>query len=152
MTGQPIRSREEAREQLKRLENFYGVPILPLSTFCDGMDTWMDCIIKNNTDPELTQGSIRHGHNYFEVLQKKRKDIRKSNLLGRLSYARETLRTRMCPVHKGHYSGEARFFQKCPHLCDDTGWLRENPGDGGYTGEINIYQLAGDKIVKKFSE
>jgi len=61
-------------------------------------------------------------------------DIRKSNLLGRLLYAKEPLRTRLCPLHKGHYNGEAMFFEKCPHLCDGTGWLRERPQDGGYTG------------------
>jgi hypothetical protein len=31
MTTEPICSREEAREQLKRLEHFYGVPDLPVS-------------------------------------------------------------------------------------------------------------------------
>jgi len=127
MNTKPIRSREEAGEQLKRLENFYGAPVLPLSAFCDGMDTWMDCIIKNNTDPELTQGSIRHGHNYFEVLQKMRIDIRKSNLLGRLFYAGETLRTRMCPVHKGHYSGEAMFFQSVRISATGQAGFEKNP-------------------------
>ena len=134
MTTEPIRSREEAREQLKRLEDFYGVPVLPLRSFCNGMSTWMDCIIRNNTDPELTRGGTQHGGKYCEALGQMRIDIMKSNLLGRLLYAKEPLRTRMCPVHKGHYSGEAMFFQKCLHLCDGTGWLRENPGDGGYTG------------------
>jgi hypothetical protein len=145
MTTEPIRSRKEAREQLKRLEEFYGVPILPLSAFCDGMGTWMDCIIKNNADPELNKGGAHHGCKYYEALNQMRIDITKSNLLGRLFYAKEPLRTRMCPLHKGHYSGEAMFFQKCPHLCDGTGWLRENLSDGGYTG-IKISEIE-DEIV-----
>jgi hypothetical protein len=30
------------------------------------------------------------------------------------------------------------FFEKCPHLCDGTGWLREKDTDGGYTGDMEI--------------
>jgi len=30
-------------------------------------------------------------------------------------------------------------FAKCHLLCDGTGWLRERPDDGGYTG-INIVE------------
>ena len=147
MTTEPIRSREEAREQLKRLEDFYGVPVLPLRSFCDGISIWMDCIVKNNTDLELTKGGMQHGYKYYEALTQMRIDIMKSNLLGRLFYAKEPLRTRMCPVHKRHYCGEAMFFQKCPHLCDGTGWLRENPGDGGYTG-IKISEFEAETITE----
>ena len=134
MTNDAIRSKEEAQEQLRRLEQFYGVPVLPLQDFCDAMDTWMDCIVKNNTDLNLKRGGRDQGNKYFAFLNHMRIDIMKSNLLGRLLYAKEPLRTRMCPVHQGHYSGEAMFFEKCPHLCDGTGWLRERPEDGGYTG------------------
>jgi hypothetical protein len=147
MTTEPIRSREEAREQLKRLEDFYGVPVLPLRSFCDRISIWMDCIVKNNTDPELTKGGMQHGYKYYEALKQMRIDIMKSNLLGRLFYAKEPLRTRMCPVHKGHYSGEAMFFQKCLHLCDGTGWLRESPDDSGYTG-IKISEFEAETIAE----
>ena len=134
MTTDAIRSKEEAQEHLRRLEQFYGRPVLPLGDFCEAIGTWMDCIVKNNTDPALKRGGMEHGNEYYEFLNRMRIDIMKSNLLGRLLYAKEPLRTRMCPLHKGHYSGQAMFFEKCPHLCDGTGWLRERPGDGGYTG------------------
>ena len=134
MTADAIRSKEEAREQLRRLEQFYGGPVLPLENFCNVMSIWMDCIVKNNTDPMLKEGGAGHGREYFERLKAMHIDIRKSNLLGRLLYGKEALRTRVCPVHKGHYSGEAMFFEKCPYLCDGTGWLRERDQDGGYTG------------------
>lgn len=147
MTTEPIRSREEAWEQLKRLEAFYGVPVLPLRAFCDSMSIWMDCIIKNNTDPVLTKEGTHHGERYYQTLNQMRIDIMKSNLLGRLFYAKEPLRTRMCPAHKGHYSGEAMFFQKCTQLCDGTGWLRENLGDRGYTG-IKISELEAETITE----
>jgi len=139
MKNDPIRSKEEAHELLRRLEQFYGEPVLPLGNFCHAMELWMDCIVKNNTDPTLIQEGINHGQKYFESLKLMRIDIRKSNLLGRLLYAKEPLRARMCPIHKGHWNGQAMFFAKCHLLCDGTGWLRERPDDGGYTG-INIFE------------
>lgn len=134
MEKKEILSMQEARELLQHLEQFYKEPVLPLGKFCYAMERWMDCIVKNNTDPTLMQGEAGHGYRYFRSLSQMRIDIRKSNLLGRLLYAREPLRTRMCPLHKGHYDGETMFFKKCPHLCDGTGWLREREQDGGYTG------------------
>ena len=134
MATEPIRNEKEAQEWLRRLERFYGQPVLPLNRFCDAIELWMDCIARNNTDPALVDGDSRHGRKYFEFLRSIRIDIRKSNLLGRLLYAGEPLRTRMCPLHKGHYDGDAMFFHKCPHKCDGTGWLRERETDGGYTG------------------
>jgi hypothetical protein len=134
MEKREILSMEEAQELLSRLEQFYKEPVLPLESFCRAIELWMDCIVKNNTETALMEGGTRHGYQYFQFLNHMRIDIRKSNLLGRLLYAKEPLRTRLCPLHKGHYNGEAMFFEKCPHLCDGTGWLRERPQDGGYTG------------------
>ena len=57
MKNDAIRSKEEAHELLRRLEQFYGEPVLPLGDFCDAMELWMNCIVKNNTDPTLTQGA-----------------------------------------------------------------------------------------------
>ena len=139
MKNDPIRSKEEAHELLRRLEQFYGEPVLPLGNFCHAMELWMDCIVKNDTAPALIQEVINHGQKYFESLKFMRIDIRKSNLLGRLLYAKEPLRTRMCPIHKGHWNGQAMFFAKCHLLCDGTECLRERPDDGGYTG-INIVE------------
>lgn len=124
----------EAREMLLRLEEFYNEPVLPLHHFCRAMELWFDCIGKNNTDPALRRHDREQGYGYFQFLNQMRIDIRKSNLLGRLLYGKEPLRTRKCPVHKGHYDGEAMFFKKCPHECDGTGWLRERESDRGYTG------------------
>jgi len=129
-----IKNDEEAQELLKRLEQYYGQPVLPLGSFCRAMKAWMDCIVKNNTDPALLQAWDNHGNRYFSFLGQLYIDVRKSNLLGRLLYAKEPLRTRMCPSHKGHYNGDAMFFNKCSHLCDGTGWLRERAGDEGFTG------------------
>jgi hypothetical protein len=135
-----IHNEEEARELLKRLEQYYGQPVLPLGSFCRAMKVWMDCIVKNNTDPVLLEAGADHGKRYFSLLKMVYIDIRKSNLLSRLLYAKEPLRSRMCPIHKGHWSGDAMFFNKCPELCDGTGWLRERPGDEGFTG-IKIVEI-----------
>jgi len=129
-----INNDEEAQELLKRLEQYHGQPVLPLGSFCRAMRVWMDCVVKNNTDPALLQAGHNQGNKYFNLLDQLYIDIRKSNLLGRLLYAKEPLRSRMCPIHKGHYNGDAMFFNKCPHPCDGTGWLRERPGDEGFTG------------------
>ena len=51
--------------------------------------------------------------------------IRKSNLLCRLLYAGQELRTEMCPTHKGKWSGCS--WGENPCACNDdgnvTGWL-----------------------------
>jgi hypothetical protein len=137
MPDNEISDEKEAQELLARLERFYQQPVLPLHRFCEAIELWMDCIFKNNTDPALVE-SGEPDQAYFRFLGQISIDIRKSNLLGRLLYAKEKLRTRMCPIHKGHWDGNAMFFEQCPHLCDGTGWLRERNTDGGYTGGLSI--------------
>ena len=68
MKNDTIRSKEGAHELLQRLEQFYGEPVLPLGNFCHAMELWMDCIVRNNTDPTLIQEGINHGQKYFEFL------------------------------------------------------------------------------------
>lgn len=59
--------------------------------------------------------------------------IKKSCLLDRLLYGGEKLRSKMCPVHKGTWSGiecgpsNDGTFQGnvCPHGCQLTGWIPE---------------------------
>jgi hypothetical protein len=52
-------------------------------------------------------------------------NLQKSNLLWRLIYRGQPLRTEMCPLHQGQWSGCA--WDPCPHGCSDgnnvTGWL-----------------------------
>ncbi len=48
--------------------------------------------------------------------------IGKSNLLARLLYGGEPLRSTPCPTHKGKWSG---CFGECEHGCELTGWLPE---------------------------
>lgn len=58
--------------------------------------------------------------------------IEHSCLLYRMVYLGESLRTEVCPLHKGRWSGIR--FTACPHGCDSTcgcstGWL-PNSTDG----------------------
>jgi hypothetical protein len=59
---------EEAQESLKRLERYYGQPVLPLGSFCRAMSVWKNCIVENNTDPALLRGAGNQGNDYFNVL------------------------------------------------------------------------------------
>jgi hypothetical protein len=142
-----IRNDAEAQELLAKLEDYYHQPVLPLRSFCKAIETWMECIIKNNTEPELVRHDLESGRRYYKHLPQLKIDIRKSNLLGRLLFAKESLRSKMCPKHKGHWDGRAMFFEKCPHDCGGTGWLKERSSDSGYTG-MSITLVDNDTVRK----
>lgn len=84
--------------------------------YCAALETWAKLARKENIISDQV---------YLDV----RKAIVKSNLLDRLIYGQEKLRTRKCPLHKGKWSGIS-FDKKCPGLCDSTngnltGWIPE---------------------------
>lgn len=57
--------------------------------------------------------------------------IDKSNLLARILYSGEKMRTQMCPEHKGRWSGiEWGPDNACPHRCQLTGWIQEEQDAG----------------------
>lgn len=122
---------DEAERLLRLLKEHYKEPVMPLHRFCNAISVWFRCIERNNTDPELSKGCCQ-GNEYYGVLRWVEIDIQKSNLLRRMLYLREPLRTEMCPIHKGHWNATA-MFEGCPHDCDGTGWLRPRPGSGGDT-------------------
>lgn len=110
---------EEAQKALQALREHYRQPVLPLGRFCDALKTWFRAIEKRNIDPALHDPHRSpQGKDYHTVLRLIERDIRKSNLLYRLIYEEQKLRTDQCPVHKGHWTGA-----DCE--CDGTGWLRE---------------------------
>lgn len=123
-----------AEKMLEQLSKHYRQPVLPLNRFCDAITTWMRAIEQNNTEEEARRehplGRWRpedqHGHSYWQHLGKIKTDIRKSGLLYRLLFKGEKLRTRRCPVHRGHQMlGPSK--EACPHGCGFTGWLPEEP-------------------------
>jgi hypothetical protein len=78
--------------------------------------------------------------------------IRKSNLLYRLLYRREQLRTVACPAHKGHWAGYDSQFEgerdyavcECQYLesghwaLDVTGWLPVNIEELRRAGRVAV--------------
>lgn len=58
--------------------------------------------------------------------------IRKSSLLDRLLYSGEKLRTEICPIHKGHWSGLEFGDNCCPHKCHLTGWIVQPEDEAKY--------------------
>lgn len=100
---------EEALAMLDALEKHYREPVMPVSRYCGAFETWFRVMAEK-------------GEHFAGV----RLAITKSNLLARLIYAGEELRTRECPKHKGRWSG----ILACEHGCDYTGWIRNDWPDG----------------------
>ncbi len=109
---------------LRQLEQHYGQPVMPVESYCAALKIWAAIIVENNRTSLLKYG---HGSTYFHVLNDVIRDITKSNLLGRLIYGKQKLRTRKCPTHEGRWSGCTP--NPCPDGCSDginvTGWLPE---------------------------
>ena len=102
---------------------------------CLAMDLWAKaCMTDLPTDADYTQEWRQEFREHWNFI---RLAISKSCLLDRLIYGGETLRTRMCPLHKGKWGGCT--LEECPHGCSHgiciTGWIR-NPDDpqSGNTG------------------
>lgn len=108
-------------------------PVMPVSMVCDAFRSWQDAM-QNAPDNErapsmkasLLEMANKAGGVFFA--------IGKSNLLWRLLYLGERLRTKPCPVHRGHWSGcvGSKAQTGCGGAClsgnNVTGWLPE-PGD-----------------------
>jgi hypothetical protein len=107
---------EEAEAMLERLSEHFRVPVQPVSRYCDSLRTWARCIRERDGGRS----------DLCQAIDRAEMEIRKSSLLARLIYGGEPLRTRVCPVHKGRWSGLA----PCPHGCESTGWVREDWPDG----------------------
>lgn len=67
--------------------------------------------------------------------------IRKSNLLARLLYNGEKLRTKMCPEHKGKWTGIEWGNNRCPPNCQLTGWIQEETDAGKPLPGVQAVQL-----------
>ena len=114
---------------LRQLAEHFNEPVLPMSQYCSAFRTWAGCIVELNES--APKGSMEHGSSYYEHLHTILRDITKSNLLSRLLYGGEKLRTRRCPKHDGSWRGISYPDDKCPHGCDATdgnrcGWLPED--------------------------
>lgn len=109
---------------LRSLATTLKEPVLPVSKYCAALKSWIDALREKHAG-HPTEERRGHGHSYVDHLPHIYQDIRKSNLLGRLIYGAEKLRTVPCPEHQGEWSG--CHPEPCPHGCGYTGWLPASP-------------------------
>lgn len=121
----PKWTEEEARDLLAKLSLYYDEPVKPISEYCRAFRVWQEAIEDaslRETNPGLKEsfeamaGNLRATSLY----------VSKSNLLSRLLYCGEELRTEPCPVHKGHWAGCVWGEHRCPHCMSGdnvTGWV-----------------------------
>src|SRR5690606_24282244 len=79
---------------LKQLSEHYGEAVMPVSQYCDAFRKYASALRENKGRSDLVEA-------FNTVLR----SIPKSNLLARLIYGGEQLRSRKRPIHKGRWSG-----------------------------------------------
>src|SRR6266851_8069340 len=86
---------EEVKLARSVMEQYYGDVVYPLDKVCWTIYQWVQCIEDLNHPDVVAQDPTRwrQGQDYYKWLQYIWIDIRKSNLLGRLLYLKETFRT-----------------------------------------------------------
>ena len=101
-------------------------PIRPVSEYCDALVQYATalqrCAEEGNPGPF---GSADEASEIAEALFKLNLWGRKSNLLWRLIYLGQDLRTEKCPTHQGRWSGYGYGDNTCECQVglDITGWL-----------------------------
>lgn len=102
-------------ELIQELERRHREPVMPVSFYCDALRTWAR-VVQENKYVSKQFGEFLDDFDLY---------VSKSSLLGRLIYSKEKLRTKKCPLHEGHWNGQAMMRGDCPHKCSGTGWLQE---------------------------
>lgn len=160
MAGKQHLSDEVVKDYLEELARHFGEPIRPVSEYCDAFREWGRAIgEKIQRDKEKLGGyptfteehdklSYDEKPDYYWIVKQLEQDvanwskvsdglsyatipIMKSNYLWRLIYGDGQKRTKMCPEHKGRWSGygwvdkDAACKYGCQHGYDITGWLPE---------------------------
>jgi hypothetical protein len=121
MTDDPLTD-EEAKVLLERLRRHFREPVLPVSKYCEALRTWAGAAAQGyDHENRIVSASPGEIQDVFLA-------IRKSNLLWRLIYLGEPLRTIKCPTHEGRWSGCDGFNRcACSSGHDITGWLPTPP-------------------------
>ncbi len=144
-------SSDEVKAMLAKLTEHFGEPVQPVRQYCAALNLWasalrmkaerLEVIAIEKTASDASEESKASAKEDAENAEKFARDvghvfmqITKSNLLSRLIYDGESLRTEMSPVHKGRWSGckwatEDDKNCKCQHAqaggigINVTGWL-----------------------------
>lgn len=118
---------KQVAEHTDALTRHYGERVAPVSEYCDAFRKWhqalKDKVARIDAGTEQDYG----GEQYREIadaLDRLVIPIAKSNLLWRLIYGAQPLRTKPCPEHKGQWSGcKWDSYCECMDGSDVTGWL-----------------------------
>lgn len=117
---------EEAEALMLDLGQYFGEPVRRVRQYCEAFRTWQRAIevaAETETDPHTKQSLQAMA----DDIHRTSLHVSKSNLLARLIYSGEALRTQPCPIHKGHWSGCAMGAGACPHCMSGfniTGWVK----------------------------
>lgn len=111
-----------------KLAEYYKEPVRPISFYCNQFILWRRAILDalERGDFDWDDYTKERWQKVVSALNEVEIPIRKSNLLWRLLYGGEDLRTEQCPIHKGHWSGCKFGGDACPHCMygyDVTGWV-----------------------------
>lgn len=131
----------EALAMRTRLAQHYGEPVRPVSEYCAAFNTWAQALQERAERRKGTEEDC--DDRWVEGLLTVLRQISKSNFLDRLIYQGEKKRTRMCPVHKGTWSGlQGDSWDICLHGCDKTGWLPEedDPQTARYRAFVSVFR------------
>lgn len=116
----------EAEALLKKLSEHYQQPVQPIDRYCEALRTWEHAI--RDRAQRSAEAKSRSAQDDLKMAQDVNHvflQIRKSSLLARLLYGGEKLRSKMCPVHQGKWSGLEHSGNECHHGCGLTGWIAE---------------------------
>ena len=119
-------SPEAAQVLLDQLSLYFGEPVKPISQYCDAFRTWHEAIEQAFRRAEDNSYEKRTLESMVVAIREVSLMVSKSNLLARLLYEGEKLRTEPCPIHQGRWSGCVWGEQRCPHCMSGdnvTGWV-----------------------------
>lgn len=113
----------------------YG-PNVPVGRFCESLRAWGEAIRNDDSTDRSGERDARLVA-VPALLDQLQLPMTKSNLLYRLIYLGEPLRTTKCPTHRGHWSGCSWSHPYCDcqkvifegdvgYGCNVTGWLLED--------------------------
>lgn len=123
---------DEANDMLKQLSEHFREPVMPVSKYCGALYEWQKALSQNDFGREHAYGNPA-GMSLAAMVGTVFAAISKSNLLARLIYGGERLRTKKCPVHDGHWSGcsfsddvcDCQMMEDGEYGSNVTGWLPE---------------------------
>jgi hypothetical protein len=117
---------DEAAQLRARLAEIEGEPVLAAS-HCNAFRAWADAI-RDRVKREPDHEEAERWRSCSEAIDRLCLYIVKSNLLARLIYCGEEVRTKPCPEHEGHWSGCT--WEQLPCGCvahgNVTGWLPDD--------------------------